>query len=398
MFDLVLRQASLGTDSVVDIGVTGGRIAAIAPALPRANGAELNLNRQLTLRGYVDPHMHLDKAFLAERRPNVSGTLTEAVAIAGDLKRAATRDDIAQRAMRVAEMAISNGVRAIRTHVDVDPIARLEGITALLEVRDALKGRIDIQIVAFPQEGLQQHKDEALSLLRQALAQGADVLGGIPAWDRDAAAHIDSLFALARDFDVPLDMHVDESDDPATFTLPLIIEATRRYAYQGRVTVGHLCSLAAVPDEDAERTIDGLQTEGISVITLPSSNLYLQGRGDRGVIRRGTTRIQELLKAKVTVAAGSDNLRDPFNPFGNANPAETAWLLAHAAHMGGRQDLTTAFAMVTDRAARIMGQEDWELTVGSPATLITLPVTTPAEAVITMARPVHRMLNGTLLS
>lgn len=397
MFDLVLRQAALSQGNVFDIGVQDGRIAAIERALPPTDGPELNLNRQLTLRGFVDPHMHLDKAFLAERRPNVSGTLAEAVTIAGDLKREATRDDIAQRAMRVAEMAIANGVRAIRTHVDVDPIAKLEGLKALKQVRNALKGRIDIQIVAFPQEGLEKQKDEALAVLRQALEQGADVLGGIPAWDKDAAAHIDSLFALARDFDVPLDMHVDESDDPATFTLPLIVEATRRYGYQGRVTVGHLCSLAAVPHADAERTIKLLHEEGISVITLPSSNLYLQGRQDRGVIRRGVTRVKELLAGNVQTAAGSDNLRDPFNPFGNANPAETAWLLAHAAHMGGARDLATAFAMVTDNAARIMGQENWDLTVGSPATMITLNAHSPAEAVISMARPVHRMLNGTLL-
>jgi cytosine deaminase len=396
MFDLLLRQASLAEGRVVDIGLADGRVAAIAPALPPGAGPELHLSGQLTFRGYADPHMHLDKALLSERRPNRSGTLAEAIEIAGALKRAASRDDIAQRAMRVAQMAINNGVRAIRTHVDVDPIAGLEGLRAVLEVRQALRDRITIQVTAFPQEGLEKHP-EALGLLRQALAEGADVLGGIPAWDRNFEAHIDALFALAAAFNVPLDLHVDESDDPADFTLPAVIDATRRYRYQGRVTVDHLCSLAAVPQAEAERAINGLAAEGISVITLPSTNLYLQGRGDQGVVRRGLTRVKEMLTAGVRVAAGADNFRDPFNPFGNANPVETAWILAHAAHMGGVAELETTFAMVSQQAADIMGLPGWDLAVGTPATLIVLPVTNKADAVISMARPVHHLINGTLI-
>lgn len=396
MFDLVLRQASLIGGRVVDIGVADGRIAAMEPALPQGEGAELHLNGQLTVRGYADPHMHLDKAFLAERQPNHSGTLSEAIQIAGTLKRNASRDDIAQRAMRVAEMAVKNGVRAIRTHVDVDPIVGLEGLRAVLEVREALRNRITLQVVAFPQEGLENHPD-ALGLLRQALAEGADVLGGIPAWDRNFEAHIGSLFALAAELNVPLDLHVDESDDPATFTLPAVVNATRRYGYQGRVTVDHLCSLAGVPHADAERTIKDLCDEGISVVTLPSTNLYLQGRGDRGLIRRGMTRVREMLAAGVRIAAGSDNFRDPFNPFGNANPVETAWILAHSAHMGGVAELETTFAMVSDQAAEIMGLPQWDLAVGTPATLLVLPVTSTADAVIGMVRPVHQFIDGTLI-
>ncbi|HWI52766.1 MAG TPA: amidohydrolase family protein [Symbiobacteriaceae bacterium] len=395
MFDLVVRQALLVSGRVADIGVADGRIAAMEAALPLNAGPELHVGGHLTVRGYADPHMHLDKAFLAERRPNQSGTLAEAIQTAGTLKREASRDDIAQRAMRVAQMAIRNGVRAIRTHVDVDPIAGLEGLRAVLEVRKALQDQILIQVVAFPQEGLENHP-AALGLLRQALAEGADVLGGIPAWDRNYEVHIDALFALAREFDVPLDLHVDESDDPATFTLPSVVKATRRYGYQGRVTVGHLCSLACVPHADAEQAIESLRSEGVGVVTLPSSNLYLQGRGDRGLIRRGMTRVREILAAGVNMAAGSDNLRDPFNPFGNACPIETAWILAHAAHMGGVAELQAAFAMVTSQAADIMGLTDWELAVGTPATFLVLPVTTTPEAVIGMVRPVHRLIDGIL--
>lgn len=393
MFDLVLRKAAAAPGRLVDIGVTGGRIAAIESALPPGNGPELQLDGRLTLRGYVDPHMHLDKAFWAERHPNESGTLAEALQIGAVLKRNATRDEIAERATRVAEMAISNGVAAIRTHVDVDPIAGLEPLRALLEVRQALRHRIIIQVVAFPQEGLGESR-EAADLLRQALTLGADVLGGIPALDADPGRQIETLMTLAREFDVPLDMHVDESDDPGTFTLPLVIEATKRYGRQGRVTADHLVSLAAVPHADAERAIAGLREAQISVITLPSTNLYLQGRDDRGLIRRGTTRIRELLAAGVRCAAGADNLRDPFNPFGNANPIETAWLLAHVAHLGGVKELETAFAMVTGQAAAVMGLADWDLRVGSPATLVVLPVRTPSEAVVGMPRPLHHLVEG----
>jgi cytosine deaminase len=290
-------------------------------------------------------------------------------------------------------MAIQNGVRAIRTHVDIDPVTGLEGFRAVADVREELKAEVAIQIVAFPQDGFGPD-DEVLALMRQALAEGADLVGGIPARDADPLRHIDRLCRLAKESAVPVDMHVDESDDPADFTLPLVIDRVRHYGLQGRCTVGHLCSLSAVPDQQAAETIAQAAACGISVITLPSTNLYLQGRGDRGLIRRGTTRINELLAAGVRVAAGGDNLRDPFNPFGNANPLETAWLLAHVAHMGGARAMEQAFAMVSDDAAGLLGITDWELKPGTAADFLLLPVQSRAEALVSLAKPSYRVRKG----
>lgn len=397
MFDLVIRRAVLRSGRIVDVGIAGDRIVAVEPALPVGLWPTLDAEERLVIRGYVDPHMHLDKALLGERAPNLSRTLDEAIRVTRHLKRQVSREDVTERALRVAEMAMANGVRAIRTHVDVDPIVGLEGLRALLEVREALKGKIQIQIVAFPQEGLGSG-DIVIELLGQALAEGADLLGGIPAREADPGDHLNKLFALATERVVALDLHVDESDDPADFTLPLVIEYTRRYRWEGRVTVAHLCSLAAVPDEVAMPVIRELRQCGIAVVTLPSTNLYLQGRRDRGLIRRGTTRIRELLANGVQVVAGSDNLRDPFNPFGNANPVETAWLLAHLAHMGGLDELQQAFDMVTDRAAAVLGLREWDLAPGTPADLLILPVRNPAAALTGLVRPVHRIAAGKIVS
>jgi cytosine deaminase len=396
MFDLIIRQALTDQQAEVDIGIQNGRIAAIETSLPADSGPEIQAAGRMVMRGYVDPHMHLDKAFLAQRAPNVSGTLDEAIQVAGRLKREATRTQIQNRALRTVQMALRNGVTAIRTHVDVDPIAGLDALKALLEIRETMKRQITIQIVAFPQEGL-AGDENAIRLLEQALNLGADVLGGIPARDPDPGHHLDTLFNLAKAYEVPLDLHVDESDDPADFTLPLVIERTLRTGMEGRVAVGHCCSLSAVSDDLAEKTMADLAAVGIAVITLPSTNLYLQGRGDRGNIRRGITRVKELVQAGVTVTAGSDNLRDPFNPFGNANPIETAWLLAHVAHMGGLTEMEAIFAMVTKQAAAVMGLREWKIRLGDPANLVILDAGSPADALISMARPAYRICGGTVV-
>lgn len=393
--DLIIRRAQLPAGAVVDIGISGERIAAVEPQLPPGAGPEYDAEGRLVVWGYVDPHMHLDKALLADEVPNRSGTLDEAIAISRERKATATREEIAGRARVVARLAIEHGVRAIRTHVDVDTVVGLEAVRALLEVREELKDDLIIQIVAFPQEGLGTDED-VVDLLKVALEAGADVLGGLPARDPDPGRHLDRLFGLARAYDVPLDMHVDESDDPDDFTLPLVIERTRSFHWEGRVTVDHLVSLSAVDHGRAEAAMAQLADLQISVVTLPSSNLYLQGRGDRGLIRRGTTRIGELLRAGVRVVAGGDNLRDPFNPFGNANPIETAWLLAHVAHMGGTADLTRAFAMVTDEAAATMGILQAHVAPGAPADLIVLEARSAPDAVVSLARPRRRVRRGVL--
>jgi cytosine deaminase len=252
MFDFVVRQARLGPGPLVDIGIRDGLIRAVEQTLPEGPWPVLAAGGQLLIRGYVDPHMHLDKALLAERAANQSGTLSEAIDLARSAKQNANRADIAARAYAAAQMAIQNGVRAIRTHVDIDPVTGLEGFRAVADVREELKAQVAIQIVAFPQDGFGPD-DEVLALMRQALAEGADLVGGIPARDADPLRHIDLLCRLARGYAVPVDMHVDESDDPADFTLPLVIDRVRHYGLQGRCTVGHLCSLAAVPDSKRRR-------------------------------------------------------------------------------------------------------------------------------------------------
>lgn len=381
-----------------DLRCRDGLIAAIGPHGDSGKGG---LDGALVTAAYVDVHHHLDKAFSGTGNPNRSGTLAEAIRVSAEVKRRSTEDEVRSRALRAARMALAHGTVALRTHVDVDPVAELTHVRGVLRAREALTVP-SIQVVAFPQEGLARGQGtDPIRLMREAMSLGCDVVGGIPARDDDPSAHVRTVFDLAAEFDAPVDLHVDESDDPDDLTLELVAEETLARGWAGRVTASHCCSLIAQPPARRARIIARVAAAGVHVVTLPSTNLHLQGRGDEVAVRRGLAPVKELLDAGVNTAYGSDNLRDPFNPFGDADMGRLGWLLAHAAHMGGTDDLAAVHAMATSRGAAILAglrhPASEPLRVGARADLLVFDVHTTAEVVAGSLRPVRVIAGGQVM-
>ncbi|MGH2388446.1 MAG: amidohydrolase family protein, partial [Chloroflexota bacterium] len=283
-----------------------------------------------------------------------------------------TVDTIYQRAAATARQFLAHGTTTIRTHVDVNQFTGLRGVEALLRLRADLGSAPRLQLVALTHPLSGESGSANLALVEEALRMGVDAVGGAPALTDDPRAEIDQIFALALRAGKPIDLHVDESDTPADFCLPYLAAKTIAECCQGKVIAGHCCSLSAVDDDAAARAIDLVREAGIGVVTLPSANMYLQGRSDQGCVRRGLTRVRQLMAAGVLVACGSDNIRDPFNPFGRADPLLVANLLAHAAHMGSPSEQARAIEAITTTPARMLGLPEASILPGQPADLVVL--------------------------
>jgi cytosine deaminase len=381
--DLLIRNLRpWGETATVDLAVWDGRFIAAAPNQPAKD--TLDAGGRLAVPGFIDPHIHLDKVMInRDVRPNVSGTLTEAIEIIWEKKRRYTVEDIVARAGAVIESAVANGVTRLRTHVDVDTIGGLTPLAGVLAARDKYRHAIDIQIVAFPQEGILRDRGTE-ALMRTAMETGADVVGGMPfneASPADSARHIAIAFELARAFDADIDMHVDETDDPNARTLEMLADQTIANGYEGRVTAGHTCALAAYPADYAATVIDKVRRAGIHMITNPATNLMLQGRLDAEPKRRGITRVGELLAAGLNVSFGQDCVRDTFYPFGRVDPLEVALITAHAAQLSQPPQIEQLFAMPTTNAARVLRLADYGLEPGCLADLAILDAADAAEAI-----------------
>jgi cytosine deaminase len=267
--------------------------------------------------------------------------------------------------------------------VDVDTIGKLRPLEGVAAARERYRDLVDVEIVAFPQEGIVRDPGTA-DLLARAVEAGADLVGGMPhneASPADSRRHVEICFEVAMRHGRDIDMHVDETDDPASRTLEIVADLTLAHGYQGRVTAGHTCALAAYPDDYARLVIDKLARAGVHMITNPATNLMLQGRLDRQPVRRGVTRVKELLAAGVNVAMGQDCVKDTFYPFGRADMLEVALITAHAAHLSLPPEVETVFAMGTTHAARVLRIPDYAVAVGHRADFMLLDAPTPAEAI-----------------
>ncbi len=382
--DLIIRNALVwGTDTSQDLAISDGRYVEIGQANP-ATTREIDAGGQLCIPGFVEPHIHLDKVLLAESVPvNRSGSLDEAIDILGARKRNYAVSEIADRAGRIVTAAITNGVTHMRTHIDVDSVCGLIPFEALLEVREQFAGVIDLQIVAFPQQGIVGDPGTE-DLLRQAMARGADAIGGMPfneAGPVESREHIRIVFDIAKEHDADVDMHIDETDDPNARTLEMLCEAAIANGWHGRVTAGHTCALAAYDPDYADRVMDLVAEARIHMITNPATNLMLQGRDDDHPKRRGVTRVKELVARGINVSFGQDNLQDMFYPFGRDDPLELAFLTAHASHMSQPDEIEAVFAMPTVNAARILGLGDYGITPGCAGDLVILDAQSAADAI-----------------
>lgn len=382
--DLMVKNARLRTGEIVDIAIKDGRFAEIGVGLSCEGAEEIDAKGMLVTTPFIEPHIHLDKVNILDVvRPNQTGTLKEAIEIIWDKKRTYTNEDIVARSERVIQKAIQNGTLHLRTHVDVDTIGGLKPLEGILALRDKVKHLIDIQIVAFPQEGIVKNPGCA-ELLWLAMEKGADVVGGMPANEAsptDSHYHVDLIFKIAAAFNADVDMHVDETDDPFYRTLEMVADATMKHNMQGRVTAGHTCALAAYDDHYANYVMDKVRDAGMFMITNPVTNLMLQGRNDKQPIRRGITRVKELLARNITMSFGQDCVRDTFYPFGSADMLQVALITAHAAQMSLPHEREKIFDMITHDAAKILGLTDYGIVVGNPANLVITNATSTDEAI-----------------
>lgn len=363
------------------MGIAGDKIVAVQEDDLAPGRFAIEADGAMVSPAFIDPHFHLENALLSDA-VNHSGTLREAINVYAGIKREMSHANIVTRATQALRMAVANGTLWLRNHVDIDQVAQLRLLDAICAARAKFAGVIDVQIIAFPQLGLARNP-EAVELMWQAMARGATVVGGMPHGERDmddAARHIEIAFEIAKAHDADIDMHVDETDDPYWHTLELLADKTIEAGYQGRVTAGHCCAMAAWDDGLAARVIEKVRRAGVNICTNTPVNLLIQGRGDRQPVRRGITRVRELLDAGVNVTCGQDDMRNMFYPFGRMDMLEVANFVAHAAHLSSPAHIQAAFDMPRYNAARVMRLPDYGVRVGAAANLVLLPASSAVDA------------------
>jgi cytosine deaminase len=388
-YDLIIRNVLIeGIEDHVDIGIAAGRVVTIAPNLSTKGVDEFDGRGCLASPPFVDPHTHLDRAFMKPSE-NTSGTLEEAIEIMRTHKSVVFKQTFDARVDTALELMLEHGTLAVRTHIDAGSVTGISSVEAMIAVRERWADLVYLQIVAFPPDGLINDQD-APKFVRKAMEMGADLVGGIPAIEvspKAAQEHINTVFELAVEFDSSIDMHIDETDDPGSRTLEMLADATMDAGWQGRVAAVHCCALAAYDDVYAGHVIEKVAEAGIHVIANAPINLMLQGRRDKEPKRRGITRVKELLDAGVNVSCGHDNLQDVFYPFGKGDMLEVAFVTALASHMSGEDEIETVFDFPRSRAALILELEEYGLEEGGPADLVLLPVRSAREA---LAMKPHR--------
>ena len=384
MFDLILRHANLPDGRTnIDIGISGGRIAAVEKAIAASAGREIEASGRLVSPSFVDPHFHMDATLsLGLPRLNRSGTLLEGIALWGELKPLLTREALVERALRYCDLAVARGLLAIRSHVDTsDP--RLLTVEALLEVRERVKPYIDLQLVAFPQDGYLR-VEGAAEQLERALDMGVDVVGGIPHFERTMEEGTQSLRALCRiaaERGLPVDIHCDETDDPMSRHIETLAAETVRHGLQGRVAGSHLTSMHSMDNYYVSKLIPLIAEAGISAVPNPLINITLQGRHDTYPKRRGMTRVPELMAAGINVGLGHDCVMDPWYSLGSADMLEVAHMALHVAQMTSQEAMKSLYAAVTVNSARALGLKDYGLEVGCHADLVMLQARDAIEAI-----------------
>ncbi|MGQ9367880.1 amidohydrolase family protein [Azospirillum sp. ST 5-10] len=401
MFDLVLRRATLPDGRTgVDIGVRAGRIAAVEANLPGDAGTEIDATGRLVTPPFVDAHFHMDSTLsYGLPRVNRSGTLLEGIALWGELKPQLTQDAIVERALAYCDWAVARGLLAIRSHVDVcDP--RLLAVEALLDVRRRVAPYLDLQLVAFPQDGVLRAPG-AVDLLKRALDMGVDVVGGIPHFERtmaDGAASVRLLCEIAAERGLLVDMHCDESDDPLSRHVETLAYETQRLGLHGRVTGSHLTSMHSMDNYYVSKLIPLMAEARLGVVANPLINITLQGRHDTYPKRRGMTRVPELMAAGLTVAFGHDCVMDPWYPLGSADLLEAAHMGLHVGQMTGHDAMKACFTAVTANPARLLHLDGYGLEPGCHADLVMLQAADPVEALRTRAARLYVLRRGAVVS
>ncbi|WP_248447747.1 amidohydrolase family protein [Sinorhizobium meliloti] len=383
MFDLIIRNANLPDGRQgFDIGLAGGKIAAVEKSIAATPGEEIDAAGRLVSPPFCDPHFHMDATLsLGLPRMNVSGTLLEGIALWGELRPLLTKEALVERALRYCDLAVTQGLLYIRSHVDTsDP--RLVTAEALLEVKEKVAPYIELQLVAFPQDGYYRAPDGVASLER-ALDMGIGIVGGIPHFERtmeDGARSVEALCRIAAERGLPVDMHCDETDDPLSRHIETLAAQTVRFGLKGRVAGSHLTSMHSMDNYYVSKLIPLMAEAEINVIPNPLINIMLQGRHDTYPKRRGMTRVRELMAAGLNVSFGHDCVMDPWYSMGSGDMLEVGHMAIHVAQMAGIDDKRKIFDALTVNSARTMGLEGYGLETGCKADLVVLQAADVTEA------------------
>ena len=389
MPDLLIKNARLPrSESLINVAIEAGRIApAAAPGTPPSANQVIDARGGLLTPALVEPHIPLDAALtVGQPRHNLSGSLFEGIAIWAERVKDLTVDDVRRRVSQVLRWQLANGVLFVRSHVDVcDP--KLTALRALLEVKQEFADQITLQLVAFPQQGITSFPDGE-RLMRRAVELGADVVGGIPHFELTreyGERSVKFAVALAHEFNKQVDIHCDETDDEQSRFLEVLAAETIRLKMGGRVTASHATAMHSYNNAYAGRLIVNVRRAGLNVVTNPLDNAVLQGRFDHYPIRRGHTRVKELLAAGVNVCLGHDSVMDPWYPLGKADPLQAAFTLAHYGQMSGYEELRTLIDMITVNGARTLGLRDYGLEPGCRADLVLFDAPGESDAIRLLA-------------
>jgi len=391
--DLILRNARLptGADRLVDVGIERGKIVAIEAGLA-AEAEELDVGGRLVSPGFVETHLHLDKACILDRCSAEHGNLDAAIREVARLKTAFTPQDVYLRAKRVLERCILNGATHIRTHLEVDPGIGLRGLEGVLPLVREYAWAVDLEICIFPQEGM-LNRPGTEALMIAALERGGNLIGACPYTDTNPHGQIDRIFELAREFDLDVDMHLDFDLDPGEMDLPYVCRRTEELGYGGRVTVGHVTKLSMLEPQALGGLANRLAGAGVAVTILPSTDLYLARPMGRHDTVRGVAAAHRLLHNGVNCSLATNNVLNPFTPFGDCSLVRLANLYANICQLGAG-DMVDCFDMITERAARLMNLKGYGIGIGNDADLLVLDCQSPQGAICELAPVLHAFKRG----
>ena len=401
MFELLVKNATLPDGRTgIDIGCSKGKIVALENGISAEAKDTIDAKGWLVAPPFVDPHFHMDATLsLGNPRMNVSGTLLEGIALWGELKKLQSIEDIVERALKYCDLATSMGIGAIRSHVDTCD-DELKGVQALLEVREQVKDYIDLQLVAFPQDGVLRDPTALENTIR-ALDMGVDIVGGIPHFERTMQQGADSvklLCELAAERGLMVDMHCDESDDPLSRHIETLAYETKRLGLQGRVAGSHLTSMHSMDNYYVSKLIPLIVEAEVHAIPNPLINIMLQGRHDTYPKRRGQTRVRELRDAGITVGFGSDCVMDPWYSLGRADMLDVAFMGLHVGQLSSREDMAWCFQAVTENSAKIMRLDGYGIAVGCNANFNILQAQNSIEAVRLRAHRINIIRQGRVIA
>lgn len=393
--DLIIRDARVlqeGELRNVDIGLQDQRIAAISSALA-ADGPELKAEGCLVVPGLIETHIHLDKTCILDRCRIEEGTVAEAVRETAAAKRGFTVEDVYARGSRTLERCITQGTMRMRTHVELDPGIGMIGFEAVEQLARDYAWAMDVELCVFPQEGLTNNPGTE-ELLIEGLRRGARVIGAVPYFDTDPRAQIDRIFAIAREFDAEIDMHLDLAETTDGMQIEYVCRKTEEFGWGGRVAVGHVTQMSLLPPDRFSEIATRLASAGVAVTILPSTDLHLMGRNHDHAVPRGVVPAEPLRNAGVTCSISTNNVLNPFTPYGDGSLIRMANLYANVCHVSRPDDLAGCLDMITGSAARLMRLDDYGIAVGGPADLVCLDAGNPTDAVAMLAQPLWGIKRG----